>query len=83
MAERMSTASRMDRARALGRIKRIENGTRKRKARAQRDQRMAELVNKGSYPFIPAVMSWLSEKVGKPSTQITEAEAKELAKKLS
>lgn len=80
MAERMSTATRMDRARANGKITRIENGTLKRKERAARDARMKELVSKGTFPFTPAIMSWVSVKLGKPSKQITEAEAKALAK---
>jgi len=70
MAERMSTARRMDRARANGRVTRAENSVVKRKERASRDKRMAELIRKGTFPYIPAVMSWLSVKLGKPSTQI-------------
>ena len=80
MAERMSTATRMDRARANGKISRIENGHLKRKERANRDKKMAELIKKGPFPYIPSVQSWVSEKLGKPFTQVTEAEAKELAK---
>jgi hypothetical protein len=80
MAYRMSTATRMDRARANGKISRIENGHLKRKERANRDKKMVELLKKGTFPYIPSVMSWVSEKLGKPSTQVTEAEAKELAK---
>ncbi len=79
MAERMSTATRMDRARANGKISRIENGHLKRKERANRDKKMVELVKKGKFPFIPSVQTWVSEKLGKPFTQVTEAEAKELA----
>ena len=81
MAERMSTRTRMDRARANGKISRVENGHLKRKERAARDVRMAELLGKGTFPYTPSIMSWVSGKLGKPSTQITEAEAKELAKK--
>ena len=81
MAERMSTRIRMDKLRERARVSRVENGHFKRKARAARDIRMADLVDKGTYPFTPAVMSWVSEKLGKPSTQVTEAEAKSLAKK--
>ena len=80
MAERMSTASRMDRARANGRVTRAENSGRKVKARASRDARMKELLGKGKFPYTPAVMSWVSVKLGKPATQVTEAEAKALAK---
>ncbi|OWK43476.1 hypothetical protein [Fimbriiglobus ruber] len=72
----------MDRARANGRITRVENGHLKRKQRANRDKRFTELVGKGQFPYTPAVQSWLSEKLGKPATQITEVEVKAfLAKK--
>lgn len=79
MAERMSTATRMDRARANGKISRIENGHLKRKERTNRDKKMAELIKKGPFPYTPAVQSWVSVKLGKPFTQVTEAEAKGLA----
>ena len=80
MAERMSTASRMDRARNNAAISRTVNGQLKRKERANRDKRMAELVRNGKFPYTPAVLSWLSTQLGKPSTQITEDEAKGLLK---
>ncbi len=76
MAERMSTATRMDRARANGKISRAENGMLKRKERAKRDAKMVELIQKGKFPYIPSIQSWISEKLGKPATQVTEAEAK-------
>ncbi len=77
MAERLSTSTRMDRARANGKVTRRENGTVKRKERANRDKRMAELVGKGTFPYTPGVMSYLSTKIGKPTRQITEADAKQ------
>ncbi len=80
MAERMSTSTRMDRARANGKISRIENGTLKRRERANRDAKMIELLKKGTFPYIPSIQTWVSEKLGKPFTQVTEAEAKELVK---
>lgn len=76
MAERMSTATRMDRARANGKVTRVENGHKKRKERASRDKKMAMLLEKGTFPYTPSIMSWVSEKLGKPSTQITADEAK-------
>ena len=79
MADRMSTATRMNRARANGKISRIENGHLKRKERANRDKKMADLIKTGPFPYIPSVQSWVSEKLGKPFTQVTEAEAKALA----
>ena len=81
MADRMSTRLRMDNARSRGKVTRVENGHLKRKERAARDLRMAELLAKGKFPYTPAVMSWVSTKLGKPSTQVTEAEVKALAQK--
>jgi hypothetical protein len=80
MAERMSTARRMDRNRVLGRVTRAENSQLKRKERANRDKRMAALIQKGTFPYVPAVMSWLSEKLDKPAARITEADAKAAVK---
>ncbi len=76
MAERMSTATRMDRARANGKVTRVVNGHKKRKERASRDKKMIELLQKGTFPYTPGIMSWVSEKLGKPSTQVTADEAK-------
>ena len=75
MAERMSTADRMDRARKNGRVTRAVNSLLKRKERAHRDERMKKLITAGTFPYLPSVRSWLSGKVGKPFTQITEQEA--------
>jgi hypothetical protein len=77
----MSTASRMDRARDNAAVTRTENGHLKRKERANRDKRMAELIGKGTFPYTPAVMSWVSEKLGKKSSQVTEGEVKALVAK--
>ena len=71
MAERMSTARRMDRNRVLGRITRAENGHLKKKERASRDARMLELIRKGTFPYTPAVQSWLSTRLGVPFSQLT------------
>ncbi len=80
MAERMSTATRMDRARANGKVTRRENGHYKQKERSARDLRMVELLKKGKFPYTPSIASWVSVQLGKPFTQITEAEAHALAK---
>lgn len=80
MAERMSTATRMDRARNNAAISRTVNGQLKRKERANRDKRMAELIRNGKFPYTPAILSWLSTKLGKPSSVITEEDAKGLVK---
>ena len=79
MAERMSTADRMDRQRANGRLSRIENGHLKRKERTQRDAKMAALIKAGTFPYIPSIMSWASVQLGKRTSMITEAELRALA----
>ena len=76
MAERMSTARRMDRNRVLGRVTRAENGHLKKKERASREVRMTELLKKGKFPYTPAVQSWLSERLGIPFSQVTESQVK-------
>ena len=53
---------------------RHRNGIAKAKERQRRDTRMTELVKKGKLPYVPAVMSWLSEKLDKPSRLITQAD---------
>lgn len=79
MADRMSTAARMDRQRANAKISRIENGHLKRKERAQRDAKMVALIKAGQFPYIPSVMSWASVRLGKRAALLTEAEVKALA----
>jgi hypothetical protein len=80
MAKRMSTANRMDRARDNAAISRSVNGALKRKEKANRMKRMKILINSGSYPFTPAIMSWVSTQLGKPATQCSAEECKTLAK---
>lgn len=80
MADRMSTRIRYDRIRDNGATSRTVNGHLKRKERANRDARMKKLVGGGTYPYTPAVQSWLSVQLGVPFTQISEAQAKEAAK---
>ncbi|MCX7700498.1 MAG: hypothetical protein N2039_06440 [Gemmataceae bacterium] len=50
---------------------RRENGERKSKERARRDERMRNLIRSGKPPYTPAVQSWLSAKLGKPARLIT------------
>ncbi len=47
------------------------NAIRKDRERARRDGRMLEIIRGGSLPYTPDVMSWLSQKTGKPSAKIT------------
>ena len=51
---------------------RLRNGVLKVKERARRDDRMLKLVKRGSLPYIPSIMSWLSVKLDKPSSRITQ-----------
>ena len=60
--------------RANGKLSRIDNGHLKRKERANRDKRMKEIILKGSWPFTPAIMSWVSTQLGKPASQVSETE---------
>ncbi|MDB5307040.1 MAG: hypothetical protein JWO38_1242 [Gemmataceae bacterium] len=80
MADRMSTRRRMDRIRDDHAVSRTVNGHLKRKERANRDKRIAELIKVAKFPYTPAVQSWISTKLGKPFTQVTEEEAKTLVK---
>jgi hypothetical protein len=59
---------------------RLRNGIVKVKERARRDARMLQTVKKGKLPYLPHVMSWLSVKLDKPSTRITQKDVDTLAK---
>lgn len=59
---------------------RHRNGILKSQERARRETRMHVMLKRGSLPYIPAVMSWLSEQLGKPSTRITQDDVKKLLK---
>lgn len=55
---------------------RARNRVRKDKERTRRDARMMESLNAGSLPYSPAVMSWLSRKLGKRASKITSDDIK-------
>lgn len=59
-------------------LSRHENGILKTKERARRQIRMVELIKKGKLPYTPAVMSWLSTQLDKPSRLITDADVKKV-----
>ncbi len=80
MAERVSRGRKVAAQIADQKVSRRENGHLKRKERARRELRLAELIKKGKYPYTPTVMSWLSKKLNKPTRQITEAEAQAAVK---
>ncbi|MFO0938947.1 MAG: hypothetical protein U0798_20785 [Gemmataceae bacterium] len=79
MAHRMSTAQRMDRLRDNSAISRATNGALKRKASVSREKRMKALLKKGTYPYTPAIMSWVCVQLNKKVSQVTAEECKKLA----
>jgi hypothetical protein len=56
------------------------NGMTKEKERARRDLRMLAIVKKGTLPYLPPIMSWLSAKLDKPSRLITPDDVAKLVK---
>lgn len=60
------------------RMSRIVNGHKKRKERERREKRMVELIKNNDYPYTPAIMSWISQELNKPSRRITEDDVKQL-----
>jgi hypothetical protein len=50
------------------------NGMKKMKERIRRQGRMVELLQQGKLPYTPAIMSWLSHALDKPSTRIVQAD---------
>ncbi|MBN2064813.1 MAG: hypothetical protein JW745_08415 [Sedimentisphaerales bacterium] len=58
-------------------ITRKENSLKKDKETVRRREDIVKLINAGTFPYTPTVMSWLSMEMGKKSSQLTEAEVKE------
>jgi hypothetical protein len=81
MADRMSTRLRYDRIRDKSAVSRTVNGHLKRKATAARAVRMTKLIKAGTFPYTPAVRSWISTQLGIPFRQVTEADVKALVQK--
>jgi hypothetical protein len=59
---------------------RRKNGVVKKRERERRDARMLALVKQGKLPYIPSIMSWLSERLDKKSVRITQADVDGLLK---
>lgn len=59
---------------------RRKNGVLKKKENARRNTRMLGIIKQGKLPYLPAVMSWLSVQLDKPSGKITQAEVDALGK---
>ena len=74
---------RKDRIAADQKVSRKENGILKVKERARRDARMLGVVKAKKLPHIPAVMSWLSAKLDKPSRLISQTEVDQLVASVS
>jgi hypothetical protein len=75
----MRRVRRMQRQADMKTSRRI-NGVAKKKERARRDTRMLVILKQGTIPYIPSVMSWLSEKLDKKSTRITKADVDAILK---
>jgi hypothetical protein len=76
----MSTRLRMERARDNAAISRTKNGALKRKKSANRDARMLALVKAGTFPYTPAVQSWISVQLGDRFNRITPEQVQTLIK---
>jgi hypothetical protein len=59
-------------------LSRRTNGMRKTAERARRHKRMVEIIKQGKLPYTPAVMSWLSGQLDKPSRLIVQADVDRL-----
>ena len=57
---------------------RRQNSPVKIKERSRRSANMIALIKRSKAPYTPAVMSWLSRELGKPSKKITAADIKTL-----
>ena len=71
---------RLDGRLARATIMRRKNSLRKAAERLRREKDMLELIQKGSYPYTPNVMSWVSERLDKKASQIDASEIKALIK---
>jgi hypothetical protein len=59
-------------------LSRRVNGMKKDKERARRDRRMKEIIQAGKFPYTPAIMSWVSAKLDRPTTLIQPADVEKL-----
>ena len=57
---------------------RRENSLRKAMESDRRDQQMLAILKKGSTNLTPGMMSWVSEKLGKRASKITQDDIKSL-----
>lgn len=59
-------------------LSRRKNGVLKKKETTRRDTRMLGLIKANKLPYIPSIMSWLSQTLSKPSSRITQADVDSL-----
>lgn len=71
---------RLDGRLAKAAITRQKNSMRKTAERGRREKDMLELIKNGTYPYTPNVMSWVSDRLGKKTSQIESAEITALVK---
>lgn len=69
---------RLDKRLARATITRQKNSQRKTAERNRREQDMLDLLKKGTFPYTPAVMSWLSERLDKKAGRIEPADIETL-----
>jgi hypothetical protein len=62
---------------------RRKNGALKKKEHVRRQARMIGLLKKGSLPYLPSVMSWLSVQLDKPSTRIKKEDVDRLLQEMT
>ena len=63
----------------MARSRRV-NGMVKTKERARREIRMLGLLKQGKLPYTPAILSWLSARLDKPSNRISQADVDQVVK---
>jgi hypothetical protein len=54
----------------------------KTRERQRRQARMVEVLKKGKLPYLPGVMSWLSEQLDKPASRIVQTDIDHLLSRL-
>ena len=59
-------------------VTRRVNSTKKEAERCRREQQMIAIMKQSQFPYTPGVMSWLSVKLDKKSSQIIAADVKPL-----
>jgi len=69
---------RLDKRLANATITRQVNSLKKAKEQSRRDLIMLSILKEGQFPYTPGMMSWLSGKLAKKASRITEEDVKNL-----